>query len=188
MSSPPICVAADAPARRAVWLLWEYGIGAVPVVENGVVVGVITEGGLVADRDLSASTARDVMAVPVVTVSPDTPVREALRTMNARGIGRLPVVDAARRPLGMVARRDLLAAMLPTDTEIRRRVVDRVIDAGGEVLGIAVDHGAVRLRGRVGLSGEIPLIERLVHQIDGVACVDARFTVAGERGRQPARG
>lgn len=74
------------------------------------------------------------------------------------------------------------------DAEIRRRAVDRVIDVGGEVLGVTVHDGAVRLRGRVGAREDIPLLERLLREIDGATDVDAQFAVGGERSPEPTRG
>lgn len=70
------------------------------------------------------------------------------------------------------------------DVTIRQHAIDRVIDAGGEVLTATVEHGAVRLRGQVGMHDDIELIERLLRTIDGVTEVDARFTVGGEHGNR----
>jgi osmotically-inducible protein OsmY len=72
-----------------------------------------------------------------------------------------------------------------TDAEIRHHVIDRIIDAGGEVLGITVDRGAVRLRGRIGMRDDIALVERLLRAVDGVTDVDAQFTVGGEQYLEP---
>lgn len=74
------------------------------------------------------------------------------------------------------------------DAEIRRRVIDRVIDVGGEALRVAVDHGAVRLHGHVGERDDIPLIEHLLREVDGVTDVDAQFAVGGESGLEPSHG
>lgn len=79
-------------------------------------------------------------------------------------------------------------AISPSDDEIRRRVVDRVIDVGGEVLYVKVAHGAVRLRGRVGEPGEITLAGKLLRRIDGVDSVVAQFTLLDEVNNEPARG
>lgn len=44
---------------------------------------------------------------PVVTVAPETPVDDAVTIMRERSIRHLPVVDAARRLIGIVTDRDL---------------------------------------------------------------------------------
>jgi CBS domain-containing protein/PII-like signaling protein len=56
-------------------------------------------------------TAADAMTSPVVTVTPDTPIAEAIRLMMTHKIKRLPVVDAAGRLVGLVGRAGLLAAV-----------------------------------------------------------------------------
>jgi len=56
-------------------------------------------------------TAADVMTSPVVTVTPDTPIPEAIRLMMAHKIKRLPVVDAGGRLVGLVGRAGVLAAV-----------------------------------------------------------------------------
>jgi CBS domain-containing protein len=56
-------------------------------------------------------TAADVMCSPVVTVTPDTPIVEAIRLMMSHRIKRLPVIDADGRLIGLVGRAGVLAAV-----------------------------------------------------------------------------
>lgn len=53
-------------------------------------------------------TAREIMSSPVVSVRPDTPVREIVETMLRSRISGLPVVDEDQRVLGIVTEADLL--------------------------------------------------------------------------------
>ena len=59
-----------------------------------------------------------------VAAAPDTPLRSALETMSAAGVGSLAIVGGDRRPLGIFTRSDLLdrvvLADLPGDTPISR--------------------------------------------------------------------
>jgi CBS domain-containing membrane protein len=50
------------------------------------------------------------MTTPPITVRPDDRLVHAWRTMQARRIRHLPVVDAGGRLVGLVSHRDLLAA------------------------------------------------------------------------------
>jgi CBS domain-containing protein len=52
--------------------------------------------------------AADIMTRDVITVAPDTPVREVVKLLLARGISGVPVVDAARGVIGIVSEGDLL--------------------------------------------------------------------------------
>lgn len=60
---------------------------------------------------LSQRTAAEVMTGQVITVSPDTPLLEALRLLLNHHIKRLPVVDSAGRLVGLVGRGGILQAM-----------------------------------------------------------------------------
>ena len=52
--------------------------------------------------------ARDVMTKAVVSVHPDTPVREIARLLLDKGISAVPVVDNDGAPIGMVSEGDLI--------------------------------------------------------------------------------
>ena len=51
---------------------------------------------------------RDVMSSPVVTVAPDTPLKEVAATLVEHGINAVPVVDGEDRLVGIVSEADLL--------------------------------------------------------------------------------
>jgi len=52
--------------------------------------------------------ARDVMTKAVVSVHPDTPVREIARRRLDKGISAVPVVDNNGTPIGIVSEGDLI--------------------------------------------------------------------------------
>jgi len=52
--------------------------------------------------------AHDIMSKPVVSVHPDTPLREVARLMLDKGITAVPVVDDNGEPIGIVSEGDLI--------------------------------------------------------------------------------
>ncbi len=52
--------------------------------------------------------AREIMSAPVLTVRPETPVRDAIQLMLGNHVSGLPVVDAAGRLVGVITEADLL--------------------------------------------------------------------------------
>ena len=97
-SADIVSCTADVSLQDAVRMLAERRIGAMPVVEGGKVVGIISE------RDVlyclaSAGAASlgkrvsEVMTAPVVTVECTTSCVEALALMTARRFRHLPVVE-----------------------------------------------------------------------------------------------
>lgn len=56
-------------------------------------------------------TVGEIMTVPVHTASPDTPATALVPIMADAGLHHLPVVDAARKLVGIVTQSDLIAAL-----------------------------------------------------------------------------
>jgi arabinose-5-phosphate isomerase len=88
------------------------GIGAAGVVENGKLIGVVTDGDLrrKLTREMFDKTARDIMSANPLTISPEAPIADAVQIMNARRITILFAVDDKGAPVGVVHMHDLLAA------------------------------------------------------------------------------
>jgi len=87
----------------------------VPVVRDDAVIGIIT------DRDLRKFTGRldttlvkDAMTEHVITVTRDTPLREAARLLRERKIGGLPVADGGKLT-GMITITDVLQALAESE-------------------------------------------------------------------------
>ncbi len=56
---------------------------------------------------------RDIMSSPVITVSPETEIREVARLMHTHQISGMPVVDAAGDLLGVITEIDMIARNAP---------------------------------------------------------------------------
>jgi CBS domain-containing protein len=59
-----------------------------------------------------ATVLRDLVRNAPVTVAPQTAIGEALKTMEERRIGSVPVVDADARPLGIFTRQDVIGRIV----------------------------------------------------------------------------
>jgi CBS domain-containing protein len=82
--------------REAARLLAENRIGALPVIEEGEVVGIFSERDLLycvarEGEEALGRQVRDVMTSPAITVSPETSVIEAFSLITRRRIRHLPV-------------------------------------------------------------------------------------------------
>ena len=92
------CSPADT-VRAAASRLAEHRIGAMPVVDNGAVIGIFSERDLLYCISRHGASALDllieaVMTAPPITASPDSTVCDALEVMTLRRIRHLPVLDA----------------------------------------------------------------------------------------------
>ena len=180
-------------------LLGRLGISGVPVVDGGVVVGVVSEAdvlvkerGLVdrsgsflrrsaapgVDAKIEALTAGEAMTSPPVVIGPERPVRAAARTMLDRRISRLPVVDDGRL-VGIVTRADLVRAFTRADAalerEIRHDVMQRSMWIQPDLVEVSVVDGAVTLAGVVDTKTDAEVLERLVRHVPGVVSVEAKL-------------
>ena len=129
MTGDVVLLAADMTAAMALRRLEAKAVSGAQVVEHGRVVGVITQrdllvptllddadgfpapGGARRHNRLDGLRVSDLMTGEPVTAQPDWPLMRALRTMLVNGVNRLPVVDRAGRPLGVLTRDDVLRAM-----------------------------------------------------------------------------
>ena len=97
--------------RSAAERMWRQQTGSLIVVDEGYLLGIITERDVLRAVALGAdpdkATVDDAMTSEVFTVAPDMPLREAAREMATRWIRHLPVVDRGGELLGVVSMRDV---------------------------------------------------------------------------------
>jgi CBS domain-containing protein len=88
----------------------DLNVGAIPIVENERLIGLITDRDLVvrgiAEKRSGSNQVTNVMSENLITVSPDTSVQEAAQLMAKHQIRRLPVVENGKL-VGMVSLGDL---------------------------------------------------------------------------------
>ena len=105
-------IAADARLGQAIDMLGSRRIGALPVVEDGRVVGIMSERDVIyclkdhGSEVLDWSVSR-LMTSPAITAEPSTRVLTALATMTQRRIRHLPVVEGGQL-IGIVSIGDLV--------------------------------------------------------------------------------
>ena len=92
-----VTIARGTIVREAVAMLAERRIGALPVVDGGEVVGVVSERDIIYHLAESAAEVMDwpverIMSAPAITVDPERSILSALSLMTNRRIRHLPVV------------------------------------------------------------------------------------------------
>ena len=113
-------VAPGDSVQSAVQIMVENDQGSVVVLdENEKVIGIFTERDVLRHYLVNQSTflylnVSEVMTSPVLTVSQDMPVSEALSIMNDKKVRRLPVVDKNGKMVGFISWRELFAK-IPRD-------------------------------------------------------------------------
>ena len=100
MTPNPRCVTPAETIQSAARIMREEDTGAVPVVENGKVLGMITDRDIVirvvAEGTQLDRPVRDVVSRDVVCATPEMSTREASKLMSEHQVRRLPVVENER--------------------------------------------------------------------------------------------
>lgn len=138
MTSPVTTVGPDTPVREIAALLYRLHISGVPVLEDGRLVGLVSEADLLHRYELGtdrsgrldswwlrllsagrspaeyvkshAKRARDIMTREVISVAPDMPVAEIATLLETHGIKRVPVMRG-EKIVGIVSRANLIQAL-----------------------------------------------------------------------------
>ncbi|MEO2074917.1 MAG: CBS domain-containing protein [Bacillus sp. (in: firmicutes)] len=96
----------------------ELNVGAIPIVDQEKVVGMITDRDIVvrgvAEKHPGSTKVEDIMSNNLVTVSPDSTSKEAAKLMAEHQIRRLPVVEGDKL-IGIVSLGDFAIRELTDD-------------------------------------------------------------------------
>ncbi|MFE4589208.1 CBS domain-containing protein [Streptomyces laurentii] len=194
MTPTAVAVQRGTPFKEIARLLDEYGITAVPVVdEANRPIGVVSEADLMRRHTVKdgPSSAEAMMSSPVVVARPSWTAVEAARVMERHRVKRLPVVDAHGQLIGVLSRSDLLQLFLRRDRSIQEEIVEdvvtRILRLSPASLHIDVTEGRVTLSGVLPRKSLAPMFLRLCEDVDGVVEVVDRLTYedaprAGEHG------
>ena len=124
MSSPVITVSEDSDISEVARLMKEHNLGAIVVnSKSGEPVGIVTERDIVTrvvaeGNKTKGMKSKDVMSSPLRVVKAETPLTEAMRTMDKLNIRRLGVTYKGQL-VGVISQKDIIR-IIPTIMEIVR--------------------------------------------------------------------
>jgi CBS domain-containing protein len=121
--SPDIwSVDAEEPVLAAIQIMADRHVGALPVMRDGLLVGVISERDyarkvILLGRSSAETEVWQIMSSPVITVVPEDEVHRCMQLMTERRIRHLPVVDKTGSMVGMISIGDLVRAVIEEQAE-----------------------------------------------------------------------
>ena len=112
MTKNPKVVRRDTSVQEVVATMNKFDISSVIVVQEERPVGIITHKDIMSKIvqpriPPDAVTAREVMSTPVVTISEDVSIEEAVRLMSKKNVKKLPVVTD-HKLVGIITSLDLV--------------------------------------------------------------------------------
>jgi CBS domain-containing protein len=121
----------DQTIRAVAEMMARFNIGCIVIVNSkGIASGIMTERDivkLVGEPKVSfAAPVSSVMKKPIITADAKMSLRDALQTMQAKNIRRLPVVENDRM-VGIVTDKDIFRAILKSEALIASVISDSVL-------------------------------------------------------------
>jgi CBS domain-containing protein len=140
MTADPVTVEPDLSVKGAARLMADKGIGALPVVKDGKLIGIVTEGDLIMqdvraefptyihlldgfifyppavarfEEDLKKSVAAEVgtvMTAHPLTVGADASLEDVATLLDRKDVSRLPVMDGEKL-IGIISKSDVIRTL-----------------------------------------------------------------------------
>ncbi len=112
MSSPVKTISKEKSIDEAAKILLRYGHTGIPVVDNEILIGIISRRDIekAKHHGLGHAPVKGFMSRKVVTINRNTTISEIQNLMIEKNIGRLPVVENGRI-IGIVSRTDVLRTL-----------------------------------------------------------------------------
>ncbi len=202
MTTDPLTATPDTLLKEAARTMVRNKVSGLPVLKDGEVVGIVTEGDFLrqeANRDQpyrfslldalfgegpsdppAVETVSEVMTENVISIGAEASIGEAARVMANKRVKRLPVVDDEGNLIGIISRADVVNAFTKPDEiiedEVREDIIRRLLFLDPEDIGVTVSDGVVTLDGEMENRTEAHLLEELTRRVEGVIRVDSNLS------------
>jgi CBS domain-containing protein len=115
MTKEPVCCLPDDTVAKAAQLMQRDNIGSIPVIDNDKtqkLVGIVTDRDLVLKviakgQDAKTTKVETVMTHQLVTCLAEDDLQKALDAMAEHQLRRIPIVDANKKIVGIIAQADV---------------------------------------------------------------------------------
>ena len=120
-----VSVPPDTTVLAALQLMADRDVGFLPVIDNDILAGVVSERDcarriVLQQLPAATTTVREIMTTEVHTLPPNCKLPECIMVMHEKGIRHLPVVRG-NEVIGVLSVRDLMSALIERHERLLRR-------------------------------------------------------------------
>ncbi len=121
----------NASVFDAIKVMSEKCVGALPVLESGKLVGIISERDyttkvILKGRSSKETAVKEIMTAPVIYTTPDEPIEKCMALMTAKRVRHLPVLEDGQM-IGIISIGDLVKAIIADQETWIRELEDHVL-------------------------------------------------------------
>ncbi|MEM5811404.1 MAG: CBS domain-containing protein [Candidatus Aenigmatarchaeota archaeon] len=130
MSKPVVTIDMEKSIKDAAKLMKKNRIGCLIVVKKGKAVGMLTDSDIikkvVAEGKLPSKVkVKNVMGRPLIKISPEGKLEEAVEKMEKNKVKRLCVVDEKGKPVGLISLTDIAKSSSKMYEMLREKIEER---------------------------------------------------------------
>lgn len=134
-----VSVGPDEPVMAVLQAMADKGVSGVSVIDQGKLVGIVTERDYALKVELQGRTARDtraheIMTREVIRASADDSSERCMAVMHGKGVRHLPVMEQGK-VIGMLSVRDVLEEVVAEDEHLIKDLERERIEASGDTGG-----------------------------------------------------
>jgi CBS domain-containing protein len=109
-------IGSDEPVLQAIQMMADKHVGALPVLKEGELVGIVSERDyarkvILLGRSSADTPVWQIMSAPVTTVTPEEEVHRCMEIMTEQHIRHLPVIERGKL-IGIISIGDLVKAVI----------------------------------------------------------------------------
>jgi CBS domain-containing protein len=135
-------------------MMYEYNIGSIVIflkdstfgnAEGERPIGIVTERDIVrlighSDPLLIDAPVREVMSSPLITINPNSSIRDAMESMQQKDIRRLPVVDNKGKMVGIITDKDIFRIIVKNQSLVSSFLSDPILVDQQSIYGKFTDY------------------------------------------------
>jgi CBS domain-containing protein len=134
-------------------MMYENKIGSIVILkdytpgnaEDERPIGIVTERDIVrlighSDPLLIDAPVREVMSSPLITVNPNSSIRDAMESMQQKDIRRLPVVDNKGKLVGIITDKDIFRTIVKNQSLVSSFLGDQILVDQQSIYGKFTDY------------------------------------------------